>query len=137
MKTRTLHTGLYQILVCCFIILFSGCASAMTERTYYDSLVIVDPDLSSVSDGRYTGECTLTPPWGVYVGQNHVEVEVVIAGHSYEDIIVKTESLKSHEHLQKMRGLILENQSLQIDALTGATSMTGKAYLKAIMAALD
>ena len=97
-----------------------------------------DPNLSLFGDGRYSGECTLCLPFGVFVAQNHVEVDVIIQDHSYGDIVsVKTESVKNLEHLKKMRKLIIERQTLQIDGLTGATSLTGRAYLNAIASALQ
>jgi uncharacterized protein with FMN-binding domain len=108
----------------------------VSESAYYQSLGVRDPDLTLFGDGRYPGEYSLSPPFGVFVAQNHVEVDVIIQDHSYEDIIVKTDSVKNMEHLKKMRQLILERQTLQIDALTGATSLTGKAYLNAIAGAL-
>jgi uncharacterized protein with FMN-binding domain len=124
------------VLLCCLVILLGGCATSKAKQEYYDSLSVDDPDLVSVKDDRYSGEHSLNPPFGILVAQRHVELWVVIADHSYKDIIVITESLKNNEYLAKMRKLILERQTLQIDALTGATSLTGKAYLKAIESAL-
>jgi len=125
------------VLTFSMVCLLSGCPAFITESAYYQSLGVLDPNLLLFGDGLYSGECTLSPPIGVFVAQNHVEVDVTIHDHSYEDIVVKTESIKNMEHLEKMRQLIIDKQTLQIDALTGATSLTGKAYLKAIVNALD
>jgi len=134
MSKVTKKLGVLTFSVVC---LLSGCPAFMTESAYYQSLGVLDPNLSLFGDGLYSGECTLSPPFGVFVAQNHVEVDVTIQDHSYEDIVVKTESIKNMEHLEKMRQLIIDKQTLQIDGLTGATSLTGKAYLKAIVNALD
>jgi len=125
------------VLTFSMVCLLSGCPAFMTESAYYQSLGVLDPNLSLFGDGLYSGEWTLSPPFGVFVAQNHVEVDVTIQDHSYEDIVVKTESIKNMEHLEKMRQLVIDKQTLQIDGLTGATSLTGKAYLKAIVNALD
>ncbi len=109
--------------MCCFFVL-NGCSS----KSYYDSLSVEDPNLSLFGNGKYYGEDTLNPPFGVFIAQSHVEVEVVIHDHAYEDIIVKTKTLKNFDHLKKIRQLIIDKQTLQIDGLAGATSLTGKAY---------
>jgi len=97
------------IIMTCYCVFFlGGCTTSMTEKAYYKSLSVEDPDLSRICDGQYSGEHTLSPPFGVIVAQNHVDVEVII-----------------------------NNQTLQIDALSGTTSLTGKAYLKAIEDALE
>lgn len=137
MKNRITPIKLLAVMASCCILPLGGCATSETLRDYYDSLSVDDPDLSIVEDGKYSGEYTLDPPFGVYVAKNRVELKVVIANHSYKDIIVTTESLKSHDHIKKMRKLILERQTLQIDAMTGATSLTGKAYINAIVDALE
>jgi uncharacterized protein with FMN-binding domain len=114
----------------------AGCASNDALRSYYDSIEATDPDLVSFPDGRYRGEHALKPPMGVFVANNRVEVEVSIADHRYADIVILTKAVEGWSHLKSLRGLILERQTLQVDALTGATSLTGKAYVKAIENAL-
>jgi uncharacterized protein with FMN-binding domain len=114
----------------------SACASDAAKAEYYDSLTVTDPDLGAVADGSYRGVHALTPPLGVFVPNSRVEVEVSVSDHRYQDIVILTKAVSTWPHLAKMRDLIVEKQSLQIDALTGATSLTGKAYLKAISQAL-
>jgi uncharacterized protein with FMN-binding domain len=92
--------------------------------------------LPGIENGNYTGKYTLIPPVGVFVAQNKVEVSVTINDHTYQDISINTQSVKAMAHIGKMRDLIIEHQTLQIDALSGATSLTGKAFLKAIEHAL-
>jgi uncharacterized protein with FMN-binding domain len=114
----------------------SACASKGDKEAYYNTLTVADPDLGAVADGAYRGEHALTLPLGVYVANSRVEVEVSVSDHRYREIAVLTKEVSSWPHLAKLRELILEKQSLQVDALTGATSLTGKAYLKAIANAL-
>jgi uncharacterized protein with FMN-binding domain len=114
----------------------SACASSAAKAEYYDSLTVADPDLGVLADGSYRGAHTLTVPLGVYAANPSVEVEVSVSGHRYQDIVVLTKAVSTWPHLAKLRDLIVENQSLQVDALTGATSLTGKAYLKAVAKAL-
>jgi len=137
MRNHGKRANIIAALASCFVILLGGCATSKVKQDYYDSLSVEDPDLVRIQNDRYSGEYNLNPPFGVIVAQKHVEVWVVIADHSYKDIIVITKNLKNNEHLAKMRKLILERQTLKIDALTGATSLTGKAYLKAIANALE
>jgi len=137
MRNHSKRIEIFMALVCCSLFVLGGCATPKVKQEYYESLSVQDPDISRIEDDRYSGEYTLKPPFGVMIAQKHVELWVVIADHSYKDIIVKTETLKNNEYLANMRKLIIEKQTLQIDAITGATSLTGKAYLKAIESALE
>jgi uncharacterized protein with FMN-binding domain len=78
----------------------------------------------------------LRPPFGVYAANPRVGVAVSVADHRYADIEILTKSIAAWPHLEKLRGLILERQTLQVDAISGATSLTGKAYLLAVEDAL-
>lgn len=116
----------------------ASCATEASARAYYDALVVADPDLSAKPDGIYPGQYSLQLPFGIWVANPRVEVEVSIQDHRYADVSVTgPKGVESFDHLRVLRGLILERQSLQVDALSGATSLTGKAYLKAIESALD
>jgi uncharacterized protein with FMN-binding domain len=115
----------------------AGCASDREVRAYYDSLAVVDPDLSAKADGRYAGNFSIDPPFGIWVANTSASVEVDIEAHRYKDIrVVAPPNLKSFAHLDTLRSLILAEQTLDVDAVSGATSFTGKAYLNAIAQAL-
>lgn len=137
MKHHPKRTALLAIAAGFAVFFLGGCAMVQAEKDYYESLSVADPDLARIGDGKYWGECTLHPPIGVIVAQNRVELYVVIANHAYADIVVETKTLKDNDHLKKMRRLVIENQTLQLDAMSGPTSLTGKAYLRAIADALD
>jgi uncharacterized protein with FMN-binding domain len=97
-----------------------GCAEAKRVR----ALPIAEINLSNISDGTYRGEYS-------YGGFTY-EVEVVVKNHKIEDI----KMLKNRKtyHAQKAEGVIskvLQAQSLNVDAVTGATT-TSKTILKAI-----
>jgi uncharacterized protein with FMN-binding domain len=112
--------------------ILSGCATREAKYEYYASLTVNDPDLASLTDGAYKGSHSLKPPRGVYVPNSQVDVAVRIADHRYADIAILTKSVAGWPHLAKLRDLVIERQTLQVDALSGATSLTGKAYLMAI-----
>ena len=114
----------------------TGCATNAEKETYYASLTVQDPDLSAIVDGSYRGSFALKPPAGIYVANSSVEVEVSVVDHLYRGITVLTKSVAGWPSLAKLRDLIRERQTLQVDGLSGATSLTGKAYLKAVENAL-
>jgi uncharacterized protein with FMN-binding domain len=141
MKRRTSRTLDSRALVAAAALalaapLLAGCATKAAEAEYYASLAIEDPDLGSAADGSYKGSHALRPPFGVYVANPRVDALVRIADHRYADIAITTRSAAPMPSLAKLRRLILERQTLQVDALSGATSLTGKAYLKAVESAL-
>jgi uncharacterized protein with FMN-binding domain len=124
-------------MVAVILIVAAGCASESALREYSDSIVITDPDLSTTEDGTYRGDYRIEPPFGIWVANPHVEVDVQVANHRYEKIDILTESVRSMEEVTTLGALVIEHQSLQVDGLTAATSLTGKTFLKAIESALD
>ena len=101
-----------------------GCKEAKQVR----ALPIAEINFSNISDGTYRGDYS-------YGGFTY-EVEVIVKNHKIEDI----KMLKNRKtyHAQKAEGVIpkvLQAQSLNVDAVTGATK-TSKAILKAIENAL-
>ena len=92
------------------------------------ALPISEVDLASVSDGLYKGDFA-------YGGFKY-EVEVTVKEHKIEDI--KVLKNRPTSHAKKAEGVIekvLKNQSLKVDAVSGATN-TSIALLKAIENAL-
>ena len=63
-------------------------------------------------------------------------MDVSVVANRYEDIVVTERAVQNMQYLETLRDLILSEQSLQVDGLTGATSFTGKAYLKAVESAV-
>ena len=118
------------------VFLSGGCASESETSAYYESIVVTEPDLSATQDGVYSGACEIDPPFGIWVAQKRVSVDVSVVANRYEDIVVTERAVQNMQYLETLRDLILSEQSLQVDGLTGATSFTGKAYLKAVESAV-
>ena len=92
------------------------------------NIVINEPDLSTISDGKYTGECDCN--------LIHAKVEVEIENHKYKDIkLLKHENGKGSK-ASSITQKVLDSQSLKVDTVSGATN-SSKVILKAISNALE
>ena len=97
-------------------------------RKQIDDIVISNVDLSKIDDGTYTGEYEV-----VWVG---AEVKVTVKDNKIEGIeLVKHKNGKG-ESAEIITSKVVEAQSLEVDAVTGATS-SSKVILKAIENALN
>ena len=111
-----------------FVIL---CMLFVTCSTEYKSLTVTMPDLSSITDGVYTGEYDLeaTPV--------KVTLEVVV-----QDLRITKINLLKHvrspvgKKAEKIIERVIENQSLDVDVISGATA-SSKAILQAVENALS
>lgn len=122
--------ALVVILVGVFAVLVIVMAPQVREQEKVRAMPINEVELSRVSNGSYKGNFTY--------GKFTYEVEVLVKDHRVEsiDILVNREGSK---HAKKAEGVVervLEAQSLQVDAVTEATT-TSKAFLKAIENALS
>jgi len=115
-------------IVILFALAFVLSSCAYKEMKKVRSMPINEVDLSNVQDGSYKGDFS-------YGGFTY-EVEVTVKEHRIENIeILKNRDTK---HAKKAEGVVekvLNAQSLEVDAVTGATT-TSKALLKAIENAL-
>lgn len=94
---------------------------------YLTGYTLKNIDLNSISDGTYNGNCK-----SFLVG---VALTVKVKNHKIEDIsISKQSSGKGYEGRQVI-DRVLQNQSLQVDAKTGATG-SSKCILIAVEKAL-
>ncbi|KFZ27464.1 MAG: FMN-binding domain protein [Candidatus Izimaplasma bacterium HR2] len=103
-----------------------------SEREDALQVEIVNIAISTKADGTYYGYYE-----GGVNGYRENSVEIIIEnGHivSINNIINK--ELKSEEFLDELYALVIDNQSLEIDMITGAT-LTSIAYLKSIEIALN
>ncbi|MCC5910866.1 MAG: FMN-binding protein [Clostridiaceae bacterium] len=91
-------------------------------------LIVNDVNAPMLTDGTYNGR---------YEGGRWTnEVEVIIKDHKIMEIIViKDILLVKEEVTEELFQKILKEQSINVDAISGAT-VTSKAYLKAIENAL-
>lgn len=86
------------------------------------------PDLSDVQDGNYVGEYSITP---VYV-----QVDVFINNHQITDIVIMQHDNGLGSAAESIVNDVIEQQSLDIDAVSGAT-VSSKCILKAVENAID
>lgn len=90
---------------------------------------VKEVDLTRISDGVYKGKCR-------YYGMFTCEVEVEVKDHRITDI--KVFEGRESEYVEAAKGVtknVIREQSLKVDAVTGAT-VTSNAILRAIENAL-
>lgn len=86
------------------------------------------PNLSNVQDGNYIGEYTITPVF--------VKVEVSVSNHRITNITVLQHDNGLGSMAENIVNDVVEEQSLDIDAVSGAT-VSSKCILKAIENAIE
>ena len=123
------------------IVIGAGIAFAVFEpgRREAANLVVENVDFDRLRDGVYAGE---------YVGtKDHLrdtKVVVTVAGGQVEKIDVtggvlaqkQEQEIRGGQTLQSLFDRVIEKQSLQVDAISGAT-ITCKTHLKAVENALE
>jgi uncharacterized protein with FMN-binding domain len=110
-----------------------GAAFAFTSEEHKEakSLPIADIDFTQLKDGTFIGE---------YEGgikkwrTNKVQVRVS-SGKVTEIKILEHKENQKPEFTDKLYGRVIDEQSLQVDVISGAT-LTSKAYLKSVEDAL-
>ena len=86
------------------------------------------PDLSNIQDGNYIGEYTITPVF--------VKVEVSVSNHRITNITVLQHDNGLGSMAENIVNDVVEEQSLDIDAVSGAT-VSSKCILKAVENAIE
>ena len=86
------------------------------------------PDLLNVQDGNYIGEYSITPL--------HVKVEVSVSNHRITNITILQHDNGLGSTAESIVNDVMEEQSLEIDAVSGAT-VSSKCILKAVETAIE
>ncbi len=86
------------------------------------------PDLSDIPDGDYIGEYSITPV--------HVKVEVSVSNHQITNIIILQHDNGLGSTAESIVNDVIKEQSLDIDAVSGAT-VSSKCILKAVENAIE
>ena len=86
------------------------------------------PDLLNVQDGNYIGEYSITPL--------HVKVEVSVSNHRITNITILQHDNGLGSTAESIVNDVMEEQSLEIDAVSGAT-VRSKCILKAVENAIE
>lgn len=86
------------------------------------------PDLSNIQNGNYSGEYLIAPV--------HVRVEVSVRDHRITDIAILQHDSGLGSAAESIINDVIEKQSLNIDAVSGAT-VSSKCILKAVENAIE
>ena len=118
-------------LIIAVIIIIAGCFAAYMTIGLKSgaNLKINDVDISNIKDGEYYGNYKN--------GRWSNEVKVIVKDHKIKDInFTKDVTFSDGEVKQKLIKQVIDKQSLNVDAVSGAT-VTTKTYLKSIENALN
>lgn len=116
------------ILPCIVFHVFIGINSLNAYNRAVDALEIHDMDYSRLADGDYIGEAD--------VGYIYARVIVHIRDKQIESIILAEHRHERGEAAQAIINSIITQQSIEVDAVTGATN-SSKVILKAVENALS
>ncbi len=92
------------------------------------SVEVTDVDLSAVADGTYSGSSGAFPVTA--------EVRVTVSDHAITDIVLVSHSHGPDHGADAITGEVIKAQSLNVDAVSGATT-SSKVILLAIEDALN
>ncbi len=114
---------------CIFLVLITILFTLMNNAVKKaDSLAVITPNLTCVSDGEYIGEYSITPV--------HVKVNVTVINHEIASIEILEHDNGLGSPAESIINNIVNTQSLEIDAISGAT-VSSKCILKAVENAID
>ncbi|MBD3372534.1 MAG: FMN-binding protein [Candidatus Coatesbacteria bacterium] len=131
-KARFFITGFLLLIVVAGLVLIPAVLPSFEEIEQVQSLDVFDLDLTAVTDGVHAGSFS----YGTGEYPVAVAVEVTVSDGRITDIIV-TEN-EDREHPQSAEAVlprIVDAQSLDVEAVSGATT-TSKALMKAVENAL-
>jgi len=113
------------------ILSFLTCVLILSCSTTFDNIMAKMPNLSLKADGIYRGK---------YILPNsplNATVDVTVNNHSLTEInLIEHNCSPIGKKAEKITDIIIENQSLDVDAVSGATA-SSKTILKAVENALQ
>jgi len=116
---------------CFFVLLAITVLSTSCNSTSFTEIQAALPDMNGRSDGVYRGNYSLS---GTPV---KVTLDVTIQNQNITGIkIIKHSCSPIGKKAEKLTGTVIEKQSLNVDAVSGATA-SSKSILKAIENALE
>ena len=117
------------ILVCVILFVFIGVKVVLNVLVNdVNSITVLSPDLANISDGMYVGEYSVTPV--------RVKVEVFVTEHKITDIKIIEHENGLGSKAEKIVNDVISEQSLEVDAVSGAT-VSSKCILKAVENAIE
>ena len=117
------------LLAICIIVLTLGFfgGKLMIYKNIVREIKIENVDLSTISDGKYTGSCDAS-----YIAS---QVSVTVKNHKITDISLLKHKNERGKPAEVIPGKVVEAQSLKVDTISGATN-SSKIILKSIENAL-
>lgn len=118
------------LIAVCIIVLVIGFygTQLLNYKKTIKEIKIENVDLSTISDGKYTGSCDAS-----YIA---AEVSVTVKDHKIIDISLLKHKNERGKPAEVIPGKVVEAQSLKVDTISGATN-SSKVILKAIENALE
>ena len=118
------------LIAVCIIVLIIGFygTQLLNYKKTIKEIKIENVDLSTISDGKYTGSCDAS-----YIAS---EVSVTVKDHKITDISLLKHKNERGKPAEVIPGKVVEAQSLKVDTISGATN-SSKVILKAIENALE
>jgi uncharacterized protein with FMN-binding domain len=122
------ETNMKRVIIFFFLIFLSVACCKESESEKITKLLIPGIDLSVIEDGKYTGR---------FIHHNSLyETEVMMRDHRIENIrVLQSEGDKYDQKAFAVIQSVIDQQSLQVNAVTGATK-SSKLYLITIYSAL-
>ncbi|WMJ90300.1 FMN-binding protein [Anaerocolumna sp. MB42-C2] len=135
-KKKKGKTTMWIVILVVFVVIIitagAGILFTSGERKEGLNLKISSTDFKNLKDGTYIGEYA----GGKYKWRAN-KVQVTVSSGKVTDInLLLNKENRPAEFTDKLFGRVIESQSLQVDAISGAT-ITSKAYLKSVEDALD
>ena len=117
------------ILVCVILFVFIGVKVVLNVLVNdVNSITVLSPNLADISDGIYVGEYSVTPV--------RVKVGVFVTEHKITDIKIIEHENGLGSKAEKIVNDVISEQSLEVDAVSGAT-VSSKCILKAVENAIE
>lgn len=117
------------ILVCVILFVFISVKVVLNVLVNdVNSITVLSPNLANISDGMYVGEYSVT--------HVRVKVEVLVTEHKITDIKIIEHENGLGSKAEKIVNDVISEQSLEVDAVSGAT-VSSKCILKAVENAIE
>ncbi len=137
---RVAIIGTAKLAVAMFVLsVVGGCSgiAALDPEEFAENVALRNPDLSQVGSGSYSGEYTISVPPGTVVVHRSVEVRVHLEDGLYREITIRSpKRLRDSSDFSRLTGRVVEQQTLEVDTVSGAT-FSSLAMLKAVEQAVE
>ena len=111
------------IFLCLIAHVFIGFSSLAEYKESMSEISISEVEISGVEDGNYIGECN--------VGYIYARVEVIVKDGKITQINILEHRTEKGKPAEVVINKIVEQQQVQVDAITGATN-SSKVIMKAV-----